>query len=118
MKRLVNQAKIGDMLHRFQGLKNIAGVKSIKKRKLITHVSDKNGREHTDRQQIANVFADFYEDLYQRRGDPATTDELWCELVFEGVRAITVSELRIELKAMHCKKAPKIFKTRKAPRKH
>ena len=67
IKRVERRHRIATILHEFQGLKNIAGVKSRRRRTLITQMKDENGQEKTDRTSIANVFADFYAELYKTR---------------------------------------------------
>ena len=66
---------------RVKGTRNISSIKSVKKRILITKVKSKEGETITTRQGIANVFAKFYEDLYEGedrdtgQGTDSRTDE-------------------------------------------
>ena len=62
MKR---QEKIQKILEEVRGTRNISSVKSVKKRILITKFKNKEGETVKTRQGIANVFAKFYEDLYE-----------------------------------------------------
>ena len=73
IKRAQRRERIAKILHEFQGLKHIAGVKSRKRRALITHMTDEHGQDQTERTSIANVFADFYADLYKTRLPTNTT---------------------------------------------
>jgi hypothetical protein len=61
---LAAEAKIEGILSNFKGLRSISEIKTMKKRTLVTHMVDKEGHVHTDRASIADIFADFYEELY------------------------------------------------------
>ena len=50
-----------------KGLKHIAGTKTCKRKSLITQMTDANGTDHSDRQTIADIFAEFYQKLYASR---------------------------------------------------
>ena len=68
-------------------------------------MKNKCGALQTDRQSIADVFAEFYEDLYAPGAGSAAAGG---EHDFEdetGVPSVTVEELRGRLKKMHKKKA-------------
>ena len=56
-----------------KGTKNITNIKSVKKRILISKVKNKKGEAVKTRQGIANVFAQFYEELYE--GEDEQVDE-------------------------------------------
>eukprot|EP00973_Karenia_brevis_P021321 2931529-Karenia_brevis.AAC.1 len=56
--------KIQERLHEFRNLKSISGIRSNGQHRLLQSVVDKNGNVQEDRQQIVDVFADFYTDLY------------------------------------------------------
>ena len=49
--------------------KNISSIKSVKKRILIPKVKNQQGETIKTRQGIADVFAKFYEDLYEVEDD-------------------------------------------------
>ena len=53
--------------------RNISSIESVKKRILIPKVKNKDGEAVKTRQGIANVFAKFYEDLYE--GEEGHTEE-------------------------------------------
>ena len=59
-------------------MKNISSIKSAKKRILIPKVRNKDGEEEKTRQGIENVFAKFYEDLYQGEDDHNDEDMSSC----------------------------------------
>ena len=58
MKR---QQDIQRMLEDFKGVENIPGVKSAKRRVLITETKSKKGHVITSRNGIANVFGEFFQ---------------------------------------------------------
>ena len=60
--------KINGLLENFTGLRHIADIKNNAKKMLIPSMTDKQGKVHTNRQEIVNVFAPFYEDLFARKG--------------------------------------------------
>ena len=68
-KRTKRQVKIQKILEKIKGTKNIPSIKSMKKRILIPKVKNKDGETIKTRQGIANVFAKFFEDLYEGEGE-------------------------------------------------
>ena len=68
-KRTKRQEKIQKILEKVKGTKNISNIKTVKKRILIPKVKNKEGEAVKTRQGIANVFAKFYEDLYEGEED-------------------------------------------------
>ena len=65
IKRLERRTQISKILSQYKNLKSIAGIKSQKKKELISSMVSASGEEVYDRQSIANVFANFYEQLYE-----------------------------------------------------
>ena len=63
-KRDIQHEKVAEKLREFRDLKRIPRIKTVKKRKLIVQMLDKDGKFQTDRKAIADIFADFYEQLY------------------------------------------------------
>ena len=61
MKR---QQDIQRILEDFKGVRNIPGIKSAKKRILITKIKNEKGECITSRNGIADVFGEFYKRLY------------------------------------------------------
>ena len=53
------------ILEEVKGTRNISNIKTVKKRILIPKIKNKEGEAIRTRQGIANVFAKFYEDLYE-----------------------------------------------------
>ena len=64
IKGAKRKAIIGRILSQFKGLKFIACIRKNEKRQFIASMRGKNGILRTDRYEIANVFVDFYEELY------------------------------------------------------
>ena len=58
--------RIGEILAKFSGLKDIAAIRGRKRRKL-TAARTSDGKEVNEKQEVADVFAAFYEDLYASR---------------------------------------------------
>ena len=80
-KKDVKTRKIQKILEEIKGTRNISNIKSVKNRVLIPKVKNKRGETIMTRQEIANVFAKFYEDLYEGedgdtgKGTYSRTDE-------------------------------------------
>ena len=62
MKR---QQDIQRILEDFKGVRNIPGIKSAKKKVLITKIKNDKGECITSRKGIADVFGEFYKRLYE-----------------------------------------------------
>lgn len=67
-KRCAEQ--IETILHKFANFRSISGIKSRRKRLHIAQMEDAGGNTVTSKQDIADVFADFYADLYNSTHDP------------------------------------------------
>ena len=67
--RKTRQEKIQKILEKLKGTRNISSIKSVKRRILIPKVKNKKGETINTRQGIANVFAEFYESLYEGEED-------------------------------------------------
>ena len=61
--------KIQKILKELKGTRNIPSIKSVKKRIFTTKVKNKKGETIKTRRGIPNVFAKFYEDLYEGEGE-------------------------------------------------
>ena len=59
-KRVNRQQLIQRILEDFKGVNNIPGIKSAKKKVLITKIKNERGAIITSRKGIANVFGEFY----------------------------------------------------------
>ena len=62
MKR---QQDIQRILEEFKGVRNIPGIKTAKKKVLITKIKNDKGECITSRKGIADVFGEFYKRLYE-----------------------------------------------------
>ena len=62
MKR---QQDIERILEEFKGVRNILGIKTAKKKVLITKIKNDKGQYITSRKGIADVFGEFYKRLYE-----------------------------------------------------
>ena len=58
-------ARLAKILKEFRNLKAIASVRSGAEKQLISSICDDTGKVVLDRDEIAEVFAAFYEGLYQ-----------------------------------------------------
>ena len=72
-KRKKRQVKIQKILEDLKGTRNILSIKSVKRRIFISKVKNKKGETINTRQGIANVFAEFYESLYEGEEDDEET---------------------------------------------
>ena len=59
-KRMKRQQDIQRILEDFKGVRNIPGIKSAKRRVLITKIKNEKGEVITSGKGIANVFGEFY----------------------------------------------------------
>ena len=66
---MTRREKIQKILKEVKGTRNIPSIKSVKKRILTPKVKNKEGETIKTRHGIPNVFAKFYEDLYEGEGE-------------------------------------------------
>ena len=64
VRNLESEAKINTIISNLKGFSNIIGTKTCQKKTMITHMTDDSGHDKTDRQAIADIFAEFYSKLY------------------------------------------------------
>ena len=102
--RARKRGKISRIMHEFQGLRLIAGIRGNAKRKFIGSMRNSHGEICYGREEIANVFADFYAELYRLRCQEPD-DVLEMEASLAQMQPVTVSEIREQLKGMANKKA-------------
>ena len=74
-KRKRRQQNIQRILEDFTGVKNIPGIKSTKKRVLITMIENETGEISTSRKGILNVLGDFYKKKYDDKEKVETEQE-------------------------------------------
>ena len=78
------------ILEDFKGIRNITGIKSAKKRVLITKIKNEKGECITSRKGIADVFGEFYNNTDETTRIPEiTTEELQTALNKLKKRQIT-----------------------------
>ena len=97
------RARIESILKDFVGLKQIADIKSNGKRKIVSSMIDDQNVRHTDRQAIADVFAAFYEDLFNSRCDKS--EMMMPDLEVTPFEPFTNEEVHRALKGMKRGKA-------------
>ena len=67
LNSLQRQQRIEKILQDYRHLNRISNIKSSRHKSLIAEMTTTTGRKVHDRQEIADVFADFYENLYARQ---------------------------------------------------
>ena len=67
--------KVDKILIEFKGLRFIADIRNSGKKKQLSTIKDENGNVHTSEEQILNVFATFYEQLYKKQNTTNTTTD-------------------------------------------
>ena len=97
-KRERAESKIEEILSKFSGLNAISGMRTCKKRDLIADIEDKNGTRSIDRQGIADIFADFYAELYTSH--LPDDQRLEGQVVAQDIAPFSMSELDIILREM------------------
>ena len=68
-RRARQHQQIAETLAKFEKLKSIPHIKSVRKKTMIVKMVSKDGKTESDRTSIANIFADFYEQLYAARSE-------------------------------------------------
>lgn len=97
--------QIAKALDEFKGLKHLGSIRSSGRKQLLRSAFDKNGLLQHGRQEIVDVFADFYGDLYAAQKVGATAEESWRSGPCDAVPEFTMEEIRQELKQMSKNKA-------------
>ena len=100
--RALKRQQISERLSEFKNLQRIGHIRDNGRRNLLQSVFDKHGVLRDGRQEIVDVFADFYSDLYSMRKPAEATD---LEGETEAAEPFTVDEAVGELKKMAKKKA-------------
>ena len=94
-------ARICKVLEEFKDLQRIAGIRGCGKQMFMTSVLDIDGTEKTEAGDIAEVFAAFFESLYQGDGAAFHSNE-----PFDRIDRVTTEEIRQQLKKMRLGKSP------------
>ena len=66
--------RIKQILHELKNLKSVVGVRSNGTKQLLVCVRNAEGEAVRERQDIADVFVTFYEELYMTRREQYTDD--------------------------------------------
>jgi hypothetical protein len=104
VNRMNKRQRIGEILEEFKGLQKIAFIKDGEKKQRLRSVRDAAGEAKYDRQEIVDVFAQFYEALYAKR-TTATPRERDCSRTSSRIPRITWEEVRAQLATMKNGKA-------------
>ena len=90
-------AKIDKILTEFRGLKQIAEIKKNGMKQGIGKMKMKSGKHTTDFQEIANVFATFYEELYAKKD---AAEDVYRTGSQQPVPIVTADEIAAAMKKM------------------
>ena len=100
MKR---QQDIERILEEFKGVRNIPGIKTAKKRVLITKKKNEKGECVTSRKGIADAFGEFYKRLYEDRERDDSEHEISDD---KRIPEITTEELQSAISKLKTGKSP------------
>jgi hypothetical protein len=92
------------VLAEFRDLKKIAGIRSNGKKNRIVNMRNSKGELVNGKKEIMDVFADFYEALYETRQSEGSEDR-WASQLCSGTPPVTAAEVKECLKGMAKKKA-------------
>ena len=93
-------ARVQQVLEDFKDLRRLENIRGGNKKRCMGAVIDKHGVEKTDANDIAEVFADFFESLYQ-----GESREFEWQGKMHKVKEVTVDEIRRSLQKMKPRKA-------------
>ena len=96
--RAVKGAKIEKIMQSFKGLKFIADIQKGGKKYKISSMTGTDGKQVSDEQGIADVFADFYESLYKKQHDIDGTQ--FFASGKHDTPEVTEEEIKVALKKM------------------
>jgi hypothetical protein len=97
--RMMCKEKIKHVLSNFNNLKSISSIRANGKRKMMTGMRNKAGEVVRERKAIADVLADFYEDLYSTRSSWYGC-EGWLDNDCAAVPEVTAKEIKDNLQKM------------------
>ena len=102
--RAIRKAKVQNILDEAGSLKRLTGFEGSRRRTLMTSICDKYGNTWSGRQQVADVFADFYAELYRGTSERSGW-RMEDEETFEEIPPFTREEIEDELKRLKRKRA-------------
>jgi hypothetical protein len=91
-RREMGRTVIGRLLDEFKDLKRVANVRSGGKKHHLTTMRRSNGDVVDEKQEMVDIFADFYAELYATRRD-SYSDRGWANMVCERVRDVDADEI-------------------------
>ena len=100
-RRQIQHQKVEETLRLFRNLRRIPAFKTVQKKKLIVQMKDKNGNQQYSRRVIADIFADFYEQLYSSTQETEQSEGTASVPVDPFTRAELVSAIK-SLKSNRC----------------
>ena len=102
-KRVKRQHDIERILEEFKGIRNIPGIKTAKKRILITIIKNEKGECITSRKGIADVFGEFYKRFYEDSEKDISEHETSDD---RRILEITTEELQSAISKLKTGKSP------------
>jgi hypothetical protein len=101
--RAHKREEVAEKVTAFKDLRSISGIKKRRKKHNLVSIKDAENRLQTSRQEIMDVFADFYGDLYKANADHKYHDATFSST--SKIEDITEDEVRIQLNKMKKHKA-------------
>lgn len=103
-RRETGRTVIGRLLDELKDLKRVANVRSGGKTHHLTTMRRSNGDVVDEKQEMVDIFGDFYAELYATRRD-SYSDRGWANMVCERVRDVDADEIEELLWKMAKRKA-------------
>ena len=98
--RATKTAKIRTILDEFRGLQSIAGIRANGKTDIISSVLTADGKLVTDRCEVADTFAAFYESLYSKVNRAPGDTTIKPKIDRSNIHKISKEEVQTQLKTM------------------
>ena len=101
--RAHKREEVAEKVAAFKDLRSISGIKKRRKKHNMVSIKDAGDRLQTSRQDIMDVFADFYEELYKSHADNKYNAAIFSST--SKIEDITEGEVRMQLKKMRKNKS-------------